>query len=99
MKPKMSGLKQPPAGTPLKEEEDNHEGIIQGLKRYVEQLTYEQGKALREMVTPAKATPAIMSCMKRGVAFEQTTDNWEERLSEIDSKEGDEKYRQKNLCQ
>ena len=42
----MSGRKQPLVELPLKEEEDDHEGIIKGLQQYVEQLTVEQGKAL-----------------------------------------------------
>ena len=59
---------------------------MDGLKRYVEQLTYEQGKALREMATPSKPTP-IMSKMRRGVAFEKPVDHWEQRLSDIDPEE------------
>ena len=79
----MSGKKQPPAGLPLNKEEDDHEKIIKGLQEYVEQLTMEQGKALRDMVTPSKPAPI----MRRGVAFDKPADHWEQRSSDIDPNE------------
>ena len=76
----MSGKKQPPAGLFFNEEGDDHEQFIKGLQAYVEQLTMEQGKALRDMDTPSK--PETIT--RRGVAFDKPAGHWEQRSSEID---------------